>query len=74
MDYTEQIRSLREDSDLHPTTVARIINVAQTTYSDYENGKVRIPIDCLINLARFYDVDLNYITGISKIKRHFPTE
>lgn len=74
MDYTEQIRSLREDSDLNQTAVARILNVAQTTYSDYENGKVRIPIECLISLAKFYDVDMNYITGISKIKRHFPTE
>lgn len=74
MDYTEQIRSLREDNDLNQTAIARIINVAQTTYSDYENGKVRIPIECLIRLAKFYDVDMNYITGISRKKRHFPTE
>jgi len=74
MDYTEQIRSLREDNDLNQTAIARIINVAQTTYSDYETGKVRIPIECLINLAKYYDVDMNYITGVSKIKRPFPAE
>lgn len=74
MNYTERIRSLREDSDLNQTAIAHIINVAQTTYSDYENGKVRIPIECLISLARYYDVDLNYITGVSKIKRPFPIE
>lgn len=74
MDYTEQIRSLREDNDLNQTAIARIINVAQTTYSDYETGKVRIPIECLINLAKYYDVDMNYITGVSKIKRRFPVE
>ena len=47
------------------TQVARAIHVAQTTYSDYEKGKVRIPVECLIQLAKFYDVDMNYITGVS---------
>lgn len=59
MDYTQLMRSLREDHDLNQTAVARILNVAQTTYSDYETGKVRIPLESLICLARFYNVDLN---------------
>ena len=67
MDYTDRIRSLREDSDLNQTQIARIINVAQTTYSDYEKGKVRIPVECLVNLARFYNVDMNYDVGVKSI-------
>lgn len=42
MMYTERIKALREDSDYNQTMVARAIHVAQTTYSDYEKGKVRI--------------------------------
>ncbi len=42
MMYMERIRALREDSDYNQTMVARAIHVAQTTYSDYEKGKVRI--------------------------------
>lgn len=42
MIYTERIRALREDSDYNQTMVAHAIHVAQTTYSDYEKGKVRI--------------------------------
>lgn len=72
MNYTERIKSLREDADLNQTTVAHAIHVAQTTYSDYEKGKVRIPIECLIELAKFYNVDMNYITGVSNIKREYP--
>ena len=72
MTTTERIRGLREDNDLSQSYISRQINVAQTTYSDYENGKVRIPIDTLILLAKFYDVDLNYISGISKIRNAFP--
>lgn len=72
MKYTERIRALREDNDYNQTQVANAIHVAQTTYSDYEKGKVRIPIECLIKLAQFYDVDMNYISGISDIKNSFP--
>ena len=72
MEYTERIRALREDNDYNQTFVANAIHVAQTTYSDYENGKVRIPLECLIALAKFYNVDMNYISGVSDIKNKFP--
>lgn len=72
MQCIERIRALREDHDYNQTVVARAIHVAQTTYSDYEKGKVRIPLECLIELARFYDVDMNYISGVSDIKNSFP--
>lgn len=72
MNYIERIKALREDKDLNQTEVANSIHVAQTTYSDYEKGKVRIPLECLISLARLYNVDLNYIAGISDIKHKFP--
>ena len=70
--YTERIKGLREDNDYNQTIVANAIHVAQTTYSDYEKGKVRIPVECLIELARFYNVDMNYISGVSSVKREFP--
>ena len=65
--YAERIRNLREDSDLNQTTVAKAINVAQTTYSDYEKGKVRIPLECLIELARFYNVDMMFMLRLNSI-------
>ena len=72
MSYIERIKALREDHDLNQTTVAKAIHVAQTTYSDYEKGKVRIPVECLIELAKFYNVDMNYISGVSNIRNNFP--
>lgn len=72
MNYTERIKSLREDNDYNQTYVANAIHVAQTTYSDYEKGKVRMPIECLIALAKLYNVDMNYITGVSNTKKEFP--
>ena len=72
MKYLERILALREDNDYNQTEVAKAIHVAQTTYSDYEKGKVRIPLECMIALAKFYDVDMNYITGVSNIRKEFP--
>ena len=72
--YTVRIQALRSDHDLNQTQVAQAIHVAQTTYSDYEKGKVRMPVECLIALARFYNVDMNYITGVSDIARPFPSD
>ena len=72
MNYNERIRELREDHSLKQQEVADILNVGQRTYSDYESGKTRIPIDSILVLAKFYNVSLDFITGASNIKREYP--
>lgn len=72
MDTMERIRGLREDMDKSQTEIANLLNVGQKTYSDYELGKTRIPLDSVILLARFFDVDMNYICGLSSEKKPFP--
>lgn len=74
MDYIKRIRDLREDNDINQSKIADLLNVCQKTYSDYELGKTRIPIDSLIILAKFYNVDMNYISGVSDIKAEFPNK
>lgn len=72
MHYTERIRALRKDCDLSQKQIAALLHIGQKTYSDYELGKTRIPLESIIRLAEFYDVDMNYICGISREKRPFP--
>lgn len=72
MNYRERIRALREDNDYTQTQIANILNIGQRTYADYELGKTRIPVDALITLAKFYDVDMNYICGLSGVRGRFP--
>ena len=74
MRYNECIRFLREDADKTQTEIATLLKIGQRTYCDYESGKTRIPVDNLIMLAKYYNVDMNYICGTSKIKREFPKE
>jgi len=74
MDTIDRIRSLREDNDINQSDIAKILNIGQKTYSDYETRKIRIPLDSVIILAKYYNVDMNYICGISDIKKPFPSK
>ncbi len=71
MKYNERIRLLREDTDRTQTDIARLLKIGQRTYCDYELGKTRIPVDSLIVLAEFYNVNMDYICGISDEKGAF---
>lgn len=72
MNYTERIRALREDNDMTQTKIALLLKVGQKTYSDYELGRTRIPVDSLIVLAKLYNVSMDYICGVSDIRKPFP--
>ncbi len=74
MNYLKRIRELREDHDYTQTYIGSYLHIGQRTYSDYESGKTRIPLDAMIKLAKLYDVDMNYICCVSEQQRHFPLE
>lgn len=72
MRYNERIRALREDNDLKQHQIAALLHIGQKTYSDYELGRTRIPLESVMILAEYYNVDMNYICGISDVKNEFP--
>ena len=72
MNYTDRIRALREDNDKTQAQIAAMLKVGQRTYCDYELGKTRIPVDSLILLAKLYNVSMDYLSGVSDIRRPFP--
>ena len=63
--YLERIRGLREDRDLKQREIAKILHIAQRTYSGYENGSRALPVHILIDLAKYYDESLDWICGLS---------
>ena len=72
MKYNERIREIREDNSFTQQKIADLLHIGQRTYSDYESGKTRIPIDSLLILARFYNVSMDYITGASDLRSEYP--
>ena len=70
--YQLRIRDLREDRDLNQTQVAELLNVHQTTYSDYELGRLNVPVSALHTLADYYGVCVDYRLGRTVVKKPYP--
>lgn len=66
MEHWERIKALREDRDITQRNLAKYLNIAQNTYSQYENGKREIPISVLVKLCQYFEVSADYILGLSE--------
>ena len=70
--YRNRLRDLREDRDLKQAALANYLQIHQTTYSDYELGKLNVPINVLHALADFYDTSIDYLLGRTPEKKPYP--
>ena len=57
----QNLRNIREDKDLKQKDLAKILNVSQNTYSQYETGVISLTAEVLIKLADFYGVTVDYL-------------
>ena len=67
-----RLRDLREDGDYTQSHLARLLNIRQNTYPQYENGQRQLPIDVLIRLAEFFQTSTDYILEVTDEKRPYP--
>ncbi len=56
-----RLKELREDKDLYQKDVAKILNMSQTGYSQYETETNDIPIEILKKLADYYNTSIDYL-------------
>lgn len=68
----ERIRNLREDSDMTQQQIAAHLNIHQTTYSDYELGRLNIPVAVLNKLADLFHTSVDYLVGRTDEKKPYP--
>ena len=68
MGYYPRLRDLREDKDLSIRKLADMLYMQKTTYYNYETGKRELPFELAVTLAKFSDVSLDYIAGITNDK------
>lgn len=61
----ERLRILREKNELTQGEVAAFLGTSQSYYAQYENGRRQIPLDRAAQLARLYNVSMDYISGLS---------
>ena len=58
-----KLKKLRKENKLTQTEISKILNIAQTTYANYELEKNQTPIEILKQLADYYGVTLDYLCG-----------
>lgn len=70
--YNLRLRDIREDRDLKQKDLAELLTIHQTTYSDYELGRLNVPVDALNTLADYYGVSVDYLLGRTSRKEPYP--
>ncbi|MBQ9761886.1 MAG: helix-turn-helix transcriptional regulator [Oscillospiraceae bacterium] len=68
----ENIRSLRIDKGYTQKQIGDYLGISQNTYSQYEIGVLRYPVDVLMKLADFYGVSVDYLVGRTSVKEPYP--
>lgn len=61
----QKLRELREYNGMTQKDVAELIHVSRSVYAAYENGIRIIPLKHLLELAKFYQISLDYFIGFS---------
>lgn len=64
----QRLKDLREDMEMNQEQIGKIIKTTGNYYGDYENGKRDIPTNRMITLAKYYNVSMDYITGLTNDK------
>ncbi len=71
MDFPKRLKQLRKERKMKQTDLAEILNYGYTTISNYESGTNTPAIGDIIKIAKKLDVSLDYLLGISDVKKPF---
>lgn len=69
MQYYQRLRDIREDYDKTQAEIAALLGLLQTNYSRYERGDRELPMHHFMTLARYYNVSLDYLSGLTNEPR-----
>ena len=58
-----KLKELRIQKNLKQGEIAKILNISQTCYSYYENGRNEPSIDVLIKLSKLFNVSVDELIG-----------
>ena len=72
--YAEPLQILRKEKAVKKEEVAALLHVSVEEYGDYENGVLSIDVIQLLALAKFFDVSVDYMAGVTPNRRPYPTE
>lgn len=69
MAYYPRIKSLRKENSSCKKEIAKYLGTKKKYYNSYEKGMVELSFVRAIALAKYYNVSLDYIAGLTNDKR-----
>ncbi len=67
-----RFKDIRESKNLFQKDIANYLSITQCQYSRYENGIRSMPTEKLIMLAKFYNVSIDYLLGVTDARKPYP--
>ena len=65
------MKSLRLENNLRQEDIASKLNITRQAYGLWETGDRTPDIDSLIFLAKFYNVSLDFLVGLTSLKNDY---
>jgi len=63
-DVSNRLKDIREDNDLTQNDIAQLLKTATQRISKWETGLQKMGIDKYIILAQYYNISIDYLTGL----------
>ena len=67
MQFYQKLRDAREDADKTQAEIASLLGTRQQQYARWESGRWQMPIEHYKTLANFYNLSIDYISGLTEI-------
>ena len=71
--FSERLKMLRREKNISAEDLAQELHINKSTISRYENGKTEPYLPIVLKIAQYFDVSLDWISGISNIKESYIT-
>ena len=65
MYYYQRLKDIREDNEKTQSDIAKVLNTVRQQYNRWETGKQELPMHHFITLAKYYNISLDYLAGIT---------
>ena len=70
--FFKRIGDLRTDRDKTQKEIAEMLVCNRQVYARYERGIREIPVSMVVALAKYYDVSVDYLLGLTDNPSRYP--
>lgn len=73
MEIYQRLKDLRTDQEKTQKDIAELLNITYQQYQLYESGKRELPMHLFVKLAKYYNVSLDYLAGLTPTVKNLYT-